>query len=106
MLTRHIGSWRSANPSLACSCVPTSPNRFLSTSAPRLSNKAKGKRRVKDPVDQFYSDSLKLPKTAFPLRAEANRREKLFWKRTTDNLYRWQVRARRGILGGQGGPLY
>lgn len=55
-------------------------------------------RPSKDPLDSFYSDSLYLPKTAFPLRAEASKREKLFWKRTTDELYEWQVRRRSRLF--------
>ncbi|KWU46368.1 isoleucyl-tRNA synthetase [Rhodotorula sp. JG-1b] len=98
MFARRLGTPRGPTALPVCSCssflfTPAlpSPNqlRLLSTT-PRLSNKAKGKRRAKDPIDQFYSDSLNLPKTAFPLRAEANRREKLFWNRTTDSLYQWQ----------------
>lgn len=101
MFARRLGTPRGPTALPVCSCssflfTPAlpSPNqlRLLSTT-PRLSNKAKGKRRAKDPIDQFYSDSLNLPKTAFPLRAEANRREKLFWNRTTDSLYQWQVRS-------------
>lgn len=102
MLPRPSGTlaWRAAASVQPCSCrfataaAAASP-RALSKNRPLLqSAKAKGKRKAKDPVEQFYSDSLNLPKTAFPLRAEANRREKLFWDRTTDGLYRWQVRTR------------
>ncbi|GAA5862969.1 hypothetical protein JCM3774_006704 [Rhodotorula dairenensis] len=113
MLIRHLASWRSAYSSSACSCrwaQATTPasNRLLSTpTAPRLSNKAKGKRKAKDPVDQFYSDSLSLPRTAFPLRAEAHRREKLFWNRTTDNLYQWQKEQKdRPLFVLHDGPPY
>jgi hypothetical protein len=38
-----------------------------------------------------YSNSLLLPKTAFPLRADAVKREHLFRKRTCEDLYEWQV---------------
>lgn len=48
-------------------------------------------RKPKDEKAQFYSKSLNLPTTPFPLRADAGKREKLFWRRTTDELYRWQV---------------
>jgi len=79
-----------------------SPRSFASTPlrpaapppAPASPGKKKGK-RAKDPLDNFYSESLNLPKTVFPLRAEAARRDKLFWARTTDELYQWQVRPSR-----------
>ncbi|GAA5989113.1 hypothetical protein JCM10908_001163 [Rhodotorula pacifica] len=112
MLTRRLSAWRGASSLQACSCrfaaaaSPTQITRLLSTTPP-LSNKAKGKRKVKDPIEQFYSDSLNLPKTAFPLRAEANRREKLFWDRTTDRLYQWQKEQKdRPLFVLHDGPPY
>ncbi|SCV66957.1 BQ2448_5603 [Microbotryum intermedium] len=42
------------------------------------------------PLAQFYSNSLHLPCTAFPLRAQANKRERLFFDRCTASLYEWQ----------------
>ncbi|BGP06220.1 isoleucine-tRNA ligase [Rhodotorula toruloides] len=64
-------------------------------------------RPSKDPLDSFYSDSLYLPKTAFPLRAEASKREKLFWKRTTDELYEWQAKQKdRPLFVLHDGPPY
>lgn len=41
--------------------------------------------------DKAYAKTLLLPKTAFPMRAEASKREKGFQQRTTQDLYRWQV---------------
>lgn len=38
-----------------------------------------------------YAKTLLLPKTDFPMRADAANREKLYRKRTTEDLYRWQV---------------
>ncbi|GAA6001181.1 hypothetical protein JCM10207_007447 [Rhodosporidiobolus poonsookiae] len=55
-------------------------------------NRASKPKKPKDPLSHFYSESLNLPRTAFPLRAEAIRREKLFWRRTTDELYAWQAK--------------
>ncbi|GAA5926472.1 hypothetical protein JCM10213_002362 [Rhodosporidiobolus nylandii] len=49
-------------------------------------------KKPKDPLEHFYSQSLSLPTTAFPLRAEATKREKLFWRRTTDELYEKQAK--------------
>lgn len=51
----------------------------------------------KDEKAQYYSKSLRLPRTAFPLRADAGKREQLFWRRTTDELYAWQVRTIDGV---------
>ncbi|ORX51537.1 isoleucyl-tRNA synthetase [Hesseltinella vesiculosa] len=38
-----------------------------------------------------YSHTLQLPKTSFPLRADAAKREHLFRDRTTKDLYPWQL---------------
>lgn len=80
-------AWRGAP--LRSPRPPVLASRTFASSPATLGKKA---RPTKNPLDSFYSDSLYLPKTAFPLRAEASRREKLFWKRTTDELYEWQVR--------------
>lgn len=70
-------------------CMPASPHgRQFSTCAVLRAGKP---RPPKDPKAQFYSESLNLPTTPFPLRAGAGKREKLFLRRTTDELYSWQV---------------
>jgi len=38
-----------------------------------------------------YSGTLQLPKTKFDIRANAETREILFRKRSTEDLYKWQV---------------
>ncbi|ORX71494.1 isoleucyl-tRNA synthetase [Linderina pennispora] len=43
-----------------------------------------------------YAHTLKLPKTAFPLRADAVNREKQFRERCTDQLYPWQLKNNPG----------
>ncbi|KAI8325432.1 isoleucyl-tRNA synthetase [Martensiomyces pterosporus] len=43
-----------------------------------------------------YSHTLMLPKTGFPLRADAARREKQFRDRCTDKLYKWQLENNPG----------
>lgn len=43
-------------------------------------------------LNKAYSDTLLLPKTNFPLRADAINREHLFRDRFTDELYSWQAR--------------
>ncbi|KAI5475544.1 isoleucyl-trna synthetase [Pseudohyphozyma bogoriensis] len=43
-------------------------------------------------VERSYTDTIKLPKTPFPLRADAVNREKLFRGRTTTELYAWQAK--------------
>ncbi|KAK9894284.1 isoleucyl-tRNA synthetase [Cystobasidium minutum MCA 4210] len=40
--------------------------------------------------DKAFAKTLLLPKTDFPLRADAANREKLFRKKTTETLYKWQ----------------
>lgn len=42
-------------------------------------------------LNKFYSETLLLPKTNFPLRADAVKREILFRDRCTKDLYQWQV---------------
>ncbi|KAJ2510945.1 isoleucine-tRNA ligase [Coemansia sp. RSA 1939] len=44
-----------------------------------------------------YSHTLKLPKTEFPLRANAALREKQFRARCTDSLYEWQLKNNKGV---------
>ncbi|GAA5908415.1 hypothetical protein JCM6882_007930 [Rhodosporidiobolus microsporus] len=94
-------------PPFAPAAGPTLLKRSLSLSPPLLASptssasppspppqakKQRKPKKPKDPLEHFYSESLNLPKTAFPLRAEATRREKLFWRRTTDELYAWQAK--------------
>ncbi|KAJ2722049.1 isoleucine-tRNA ligase [Coemansia sp. Benny D115] len=43
-----------------------------------------------------YASTLQLPKTDFPLRADAARREKQFRVRCTDKLYEWQLKNNTG----------
>ncbi|GAA5983162.1 hypothetical protein JCM5350_007903 [Sporobolomyces pararoseus] len=85
----------------------SSPNTFrsLSISLPRSAKSASKPR--KDPVSQYYSSTLNLPKTSFPLRAEAVKREKLFWKRSNENLYEWQSKQTdRELFVLHDGPPY
>jgi hypothetical protein len=42
-------------------------------------------------LNKLYSDTLLLPKTNFPLRADAVNREILFRDRCSKDLYQWQV---------------
>lgn len=46
-------------------------------------------------VDNSYSHSLLLPKTAFPLRGDPLVREAAFRQRTCEDLYQWQVWSTR-----------
>ncbi|KAJ2716427.1 isoleucine-tRNA ligase [Coemansia spiralis] len=43
-----------------------------------------------------YTHTLQLPRTGFPLRADAARREKQFRDRCTDALYEWQLKHNAG----------
>lgn len=51
------------------------------------------RKRKPQPDDKAhaFAATLRLPATPFPLRADAGKREKLFRKRTTVDLYSWQV---------------
>ncbi|CAB4373577.1 unnamed protein product [Rhizophagus irregularis] len=42
-------------------------------------------------LSKLYSDTLLLPKTNFPLRADAANREILFQDRWSKDLYKWQI---------------
>jgi isoleucyl-tRNA synthetase len=50
---------------------------------------------LKSKRKKFFSHTLNLPKTSFPMRANAYKREPRFVERTTTNLYRWQQAERR-----------
>jgi hypothetical protein len=45
-----------------------------------------------------YTNTILLPKTKFPLRAEAAKREHLFKDRCTKDLYPWQVNLPRDVF--------
>lgn len=47
----------------------------------------------KEPKTKAYSDTLLLPKTSFPLRTSGAKREEIYRKKTTEDLYKWQVSA-------------
>jgi isoleucyl-tRNA synthetase len=54
-----------------------------------------------------YRDTLLLPKTEFPLRADAPKREKLFRERSTESLYKWQwAQKDRPLFVLHDGPPY
>lgn len=84
------------NPLIGLRLLPTSitsnsifsNRRFLSCSsclnARETPTKSKDRKHA-------YSDTLNLPRTPFPLKADAAKREILFRKRTTEELYDWQV---------------
>jgi hypothetical protein len=44
-------------------------------------------------ANKRYSDTLLLPKTSFPLYGTRETSEEIFNKKTSDELYRWQVSA-------------
>ncbi|KAG0279131.1 hypothetical protein BGZ95_002169 [Linnemannia exigua] len=56
------------------------------------------KREKKDKPDQKYAPTLLLPKTEFPLRADAAVREHQFRQRCTTDLYAWQRENNQGEL--------
>ncbi|KAF9965115.1 hypothetical protein BGZ70_005390 [Mortierella alpina] len=59
---------------------------------------ATSKKLAKDKPDQKYASTLLLPKTDFPLRADAAVRESLFRQRCTTDLYAWQRENNSGDL--------
>ncbi|CAG8535399.1 6997_t:CDS:2, partial [Ambispora gerdemannii] len=63
--------------------------RTISTSVVRLATESKVKSN--ESASKAYSDTLLLPKTNFPLRADAAKREITFRKRCTEDLYLWQL---------------
>ncbi len=69
----------------------SSPAASASTAPPPTKSDKKGKGKAKDGPAHAHQATLLLPKTGFPLRADAAKREGLFWDRTTDELYKWQV---------------
>lgn len=56
------------------------------------------KKAAKEKPDQKYAPTLLLPKTEFPLRADAAVREHLFRQRCTSDLYAWQRENNPGDL--------
>ncbi|KAF9198520.1 hypothetical protein BGZ49_000641 [Haplosporangium sp. Z 27] len=56
------------------------------------------KKILKEKPDQKYAPTLLLPKTEFPLRADAANREHLFRQRCTTDLYAWQRENNTGDL--------
>ncbi|KAF8930643.1 Isoleucyl-tRNA synthetase [Dissophora ornata] len=56
------------------------------------------KKAPKEKPDQKYAPTLLLPKTEFPLRADAAVREHLFRQRCTTDLYAWQRENNAGDL--------
>ncbi|KAJ2613621.1 isoleucine-tRNA ligase [Coemansia sp. RSA 1365] len=61
-------------------------------SAQTYATETRDSKKEKNP----YSHTLKLPRTTFPLRADAARREKQFRERCTDTLYKWQLEHNHG----------
>lgn len=95
-----------------CTCLKAArslPSRSFTSTAGSLAvpvTDAKGKGKAKQPSNPFR-DTLLLPKTDFPLRADAANREKLFRGRTTEDLYRWQWRQKdRPLFVLHDGPPY
>ncbi|KAM0792214.1 hypothetical protein ACM66B_004910 [Microbotryomycetes sp. NB124-2] len=86
-------------------CARLQHQRHLSRTATALASLKP--RKQKDEKAQYYSDSLNLPKTAFPLRADAGKREQLFWARTTSELYENQAKnTDRPLFVLHDGPPY
>lgn len=89
MLTLHLLERARLVPSAKCTLRLGSCRQLRRQSL--HSTAAAAAKPVKDSKAHAHQASLRLPKTGFPLRADAVKREKLFWRRTTDELYNWQV---------------
>ncbi|KAK4053726.1 isoleucine-tRNA ligase [Microbotryomycetes sp. JL201] len=107
--TKNLLTQQSAHGCLACAWLHNrsgGQRRPLCATAQALASSPKP-RKQKDAKAQFYSDSLNLPKTAFPLRADAGKREQLFWARTTSELYgRQAANVDRPLFVLHDGPPY
>lgn len=66
-------------------------NRVAAPKAPPIPPAGQGFANAKSAAEKRYSATLNLPETAFDIRANAEKREILWRKRTTEDLYRWQV---------------
>ncbi|KAF9126533.1 hypothetical protein BGW39_006553 [Mortierella sp. 14UC] len=77
--------------SQAAATTITTPQATATTPTPN-------KREKKDKPDQKYAPTLLLPKTDFPLRADAAVREHRFRQRATTDLYTWQRENNGGEL--------
>lgn len=84
---------RSLTRSIRLRHLHSTPPHLAAPAPPPSGNKDKGKGKAKDGPAHAHQASLLLPRTGFPLRADAAKRERLFWDRTTDELYKWQVSA-------------
>ena len=67
-------------------------NDFSFIQTKRFSSSSMNKVNENGKDSKLYSDTLLLPKTNFPLRADAVNREIFFQDRCTKDLYQWQVR--------------
>lgn len=77
-----------------CTCSHKSRSLFPSIQpAQRLFATTSASTKNENHDSKAFAKTLLLPKTAFPLRADAARRERTFRKRTTSDLYDWQVRT-------------
>ncbi|SGY40964.1 BQ5605_C003g02452 [Microbotryum silenes-dioicae] len=79
---------------------------FTSSTRSTSATHPKSKPKPQDPLAQFYSNSLHLPRTAFPLRADAKNRDGLFFERCTKALYEWQKDQDRPLWVLHDGPPY
>lgn len=84
--TSALPAVRAATNDTCALCASTLLKRQLHTS-----RRLKASSPVSTANDKAYAKTLLLPKTDFPLRADAVNRERLFRKKTTESLYKWQV---------------
>ncbi|KAF9324407.1 hypothetical protein BGZ91_002964, partial [Linnemannia elongata] len=82
----------------AATTTPQATNTTTTSATPKMTATPNKREQKKDKPDQKYAPTLLLPKTDFPLRADAAVREHQFRQRCTTDLYAWQRENNGGEL--------
>lgn len=82
----------------AATTTSQATNTTTTTATPKMTATPNKREQKKDKPDQKYAPTLLLPKTDFPLRADAAVREHQFRQRCTTDLYAWQRENNGGEL--------
>ncbi|KAG0073202.1 hypothetical protein BGZ90_011654 [Linnemannia elongata] len=82
----------------AATTTPQATNTTTTSATPKMTATLNKREQKKDKPDQKYAPTLLLPKTDFPLRADAAVREHQFRQRCTTDLYAWQRENNGGEL--------
>ncbi|KAF9086909.1 hypothetical protein BGX23_008508 [Mortierella sp. AD031] len=87
-----------ATPATTTTTTTTTASKANTTTTTTTTTNKKDKKEKKEKPDQKYAATLLLPKTDFPLRADAAVREHQFRQRCTSDLYAWQRENNGGEL--------